>query len=61
MRVIAAEPLLRRIHAPARAPYPHAITVEPELIVRVGTTERHTEIPMVSPKNAGPQSQDSLR
>jgi hypothetical protein len=61
MRVIAAEPLLRPINAPARAPYPHAITVDPELIVRASTTERHTEIPMVSPKIAGPQPQDAVR
>jgi DNA-binding LacI/PurR family transcriptional regulator len=34
MGVIAAETLLRRINAPAKTPYPKAITVEPELIVR---------------------------
>ena len=37
MGVIAAETLLRRINAPAKAPYPKAITVEPELIVRAST------------------------
>lgn len=37
MGVIAAETLLRRINAPARAPYPKTITVEPELIVREST------------------------
>lgn len=36
---IAAETLLRRIIAPATAPYPKEIVVEPELIVR-GTTAR---------------------
>jgi DNA-binding LacI/PurR family transcriptional regulator len=37
MGVIAAETLLRRINASAKAPYPKAITVEPELIVRAST------------------------
>jgi DNA-binding LacI/PurR family transcriptional regulator len=40
MGVIAAETLLRRINspvAPAKVPYPKAITVEPELIVRAST------------------------
>jgi LacI family transcriptional regulator len=37
MGVIAAETLLRRINAPAKAPYPKAITIEPELIVRAST------------------------
>jgi DNA-binding LacI/PurR family transcriptional regulator len=37
MGVIAAEILLRRINAPARAPYASAITVKPELIVREST------------------------
>jgi LacI family transcriptional regulator len=37
MGVIAAETLLRRINAPAKTPYPKAITVEPELIVREST------------------------
>jgi DNA-binding LacI/PurR family transcriptional regulator len=37
MGVMAAETLLRRINAPARAPYPKAITVAPELIVREST------------------------
>ena len=37
MGVIAAETLLRRINAPARTPYPSAITVKPELIVREST------------------------
>jgi DNA-binding LacI/PurR family transcriptional regulator len=37
MGVIAAETLLRRINAPARAPYASAITVKPELIVREST------------------------
>ena len=37
MGVIAAETLLRRISAPAKTPYPKAITVEPELIVREST------------------------
>jgi DNA-binding LacI/PurR family transcriptional regulator len=37
MGVIAAETLLRRINAPAKALYPKAITIEPELIVRAST------------------------
>jgi DNA-binding LacI/PurR family transcriptional regulator len=37
MGVIAAETLLRRINAPARAPYPKTVTIEPELIVREST------------------------
>jgi DNA-binding LacI/PurR family transcriptional regulator len=37
MGIIAAETLLRRINAPRRTPYPKAITVEPELIVRATT------------------------
>ena len=37
MGVIAAETLLRRINAPAKTPYPKAITVAPELIVREST------------------------
>lgn len=37
MGVIAAETLLRRISAPAKSPYPKAITIEPELIVRAST------------------------
>jgi DNA-binding LacI/PurR family transcriptional regulator len=37
MGVIAAETLLKRINAPARAPYASAITVNPELIVREST------------------------
>jgi LacI family transcriptional regulator len=37
MGVIAAETLLRRINAAAKTPYPKAITVEPELIVREST------------------------
>lgn len=36
---IAAETLLRRITAPAKAPYPKEIVIEPELILR-GTTAR---------------------
>src|SRR5580692_1989488 len=39
MGMIAAETLLRRITAPAKAPYPKEIVVEPELIVR-GSTAR---------------------
>jgi DNA-binding LacI/PurR family transcriptional regulator len=39
MGVIAAETLLRRINAPAKTPYPKAITVEPELIVRQSTAK----------------------
>jgi DNA-binding LacI/PurR family transcriptional regulator len=35
--MIAAETLLRRITAPAKAPYPKEIVVEPELIVRAST------------------------
>jgi LacI family transcriptional regulator len=38
MGVIAAETLLRRIGASAKAPYPKTITIEPELIVRASTT-----------------------
>jgi len=37
MGVIAAETLLRRINAPAKAPYPKTVTIEPELIVREST------------------------
>ena len=37
MGVIAAETLLRRISASAKSPYPKAITVEPEFIVRGST------------------------
>jgi DNA-binding LacI/PurR family transcriptional regulator len=37
--MIAAETLLRRITAPAKAPYPKEIVVEPEFIVR-GSTAR---------------------
>jgi DNA-binding LacI/PurR family transcriptional regulator len=39
MGVIAAETLLRRINAPAKTPYPRAITVEPTLIVRESTAK----------------------
>jgi LacI family transcriptional regulator len=39
MGMIAAETLLQRITAPAKAPYPTEIVVEPELIVR-GSTAR---------------------
>jgi LacI family transcriptional regulator len=42
MGVIAAETLLRRINAPAKAPYPKMITVEPELIVRESTAKAKT-------------------
>ena len=38
MGMIGAETLLRRITAPAKAPYPKEIVVEPELIVRASTT-----------------------
>lgn len=38
MGKVAAETLLRRITAPAKAPYPHEIVVEPELMVRASTT-----------------------
>jgi LacI family transcriptional regulator len=37
MGMIAAETLLQRITAPAKAPYPKEIMVEPELIVRAST------------------------
>jgi LacI family transcriptional regulator len=37
MGEVAAETLLRRISAPARAPYPRVLTVEPELVVREST------------------------
>jgi DNA-binding LacI/PurR family transcriptional regulator len=37
MGLIAAETLLRRINAPAKSPYPKAITVAPEFIVRAST------------------------
>ena len=37
MGTIAAETLLQRITAPAKAPYPKEIVVEPELIVRAST------------------------
>lgn len=37
MGVIAAETLLQRISAPAKAPYPKEIVVEPELVVRAST------------------------
>jgi DNA-binding LacI/PurR family transcriptional regulator len=39
MGVIAAEILLRRINAAAKTPYPKAVTVEPELIVRQSTAK----------------------
>jgi LacI family transcriptional regulator len=42
MGVIAAETLLRRINAPAKSPYPKAIMVEPEFIVRASTAAAHT-------------------
>jgi len=42
MGVIAAETLLKRINAPAKAPYPKMITVEPELIVRESTAKAKT-------------------
>jgi LacI family transcriptional regulator len=42
MGVIAAETLLKRINAPAKAPYPKMITVEPELIVRESTAKPKT-------------------
>ncbi len=41
MGVIAAETLLRRITAPANAPYPKEIVVEPSLVVRASTTAAH--------------------
>jgi DNA-binding LacI/PurR family transcriptional regulator len=44
MGVIAAETLLQRINAPTKMPYPKAITVEPELIVRATTA-----LPALSP------------
>jgi DNA-binding LacI/PurR family transcriptional regulator len=37
MGMIAAETLLQRITAPAKAPYPREIVVEPELIVRASS------------------------
>jgi len=37
MGVIAAETLLQRINAPAKIPYPKAITIEPEFILRATT------------------------
>jgi LacI family transcriptional regulator len=37
MGMIAAETLLRRVTAPAKAPYPQEIVVEPELVVRAST------------------------
>jgi len=40
MGTIAAETLLRRITAPAKAPYPTEIVVEPELVVRASTAPR---------------------
>ena len=39
MGLIAAETLLRRITAPANAPFPNEIVVEPELIVRASTAK----------------------
>lgn len=39
MGLIAAETLLRRITAPAKAPYPNEIVVEPELVVRASTAK----------------------
>jgi DNA-binding LacI/PurR family transcriptional regulator len=38
MGLIAAETLLRRVTASAKAPYPKEIVVEPELIVRASTS-----------------------
>ncbi len=37
MGMIAAETLLQRITAPAKAPYPKELVVEPELIIRAST------------------------
>jgi len=37
MGVTAAKTLLQRINAPAKIPYPKAITIEPEFIVRATT------------------------
>jgi LacI family transcriptional regulator len=37
MGVIAAETLLRRINAPAKAPYPKEIVIEPELVARASS------------------------
>ncbi len=37
MGMVAAQTLLKRLTAPARAPYPRVITIEPELIVREST------------------------
>jgi len=44
MGMIAAETLLQRITAPAKAPYPKEIVVEPEFIVR-GSTARAPNLP----------------
>lgn len=41
MGVIAAQTLLRRVNAPAAAPYPKEIVVEPELIARASTAPAH--------------------
>jgi LacI family transcriptional regulator len=47
MGTIAAETLLQRITAPAKAPYPTEIVVEPELIVR-GSTARLPQLSELS-------------
>jgi len=39
MGVMAAETLLRRINAPAKAPYPKEIVIEPELVARASTAK----------------------
>ncbi len=46
MGMLAAETLLRRIAAPAHAPYPKEIVVQPELVIRASaTTAPKTPIP----------------
>ena len=45
MGVIAAETLLQRINAPAKAPYPQEIVVEPELVVRASSAPAASKLP----------------
>jgi DNA-binding LacI/PurR family transcriptional regulator len=45
MGMIAAETLLQRINAPAKAPYPKEIVIEPELVVRASSGRAPSKLP----------------
>jgi len=45
MGMIAAETLLQRVNAPAKAPYPKEIVIEPELVVRASSGRAPTKLP----------------